>query len=515
MWTVSAIGGTVRELRQNIALAIPSFDGSQIAFRPKDRPDEIWLAGASGENPRKIAGVENGYSRLDVQWAPDGRTLGYIKRATGPVSGPRSAASAEPVNAAIEIRRIADGETAVILSDPRLQRFCWARDGRIYYSRRETAPNDQSVNIWELRTDVVSGKPLGPPRRVTNWLGYTFDGVPTISADGSRLAFSRGQWSSDIWWGALDTNGTRLTDVRRLTLDERYDWPGGWTRDGGTVLFYSDRNGRFELFRQDLHARAAEPIPAGSGETRAPQVSPDGAWVLYLSWPQLSPEDALEYVEAAGQGNNPRNVARTGRLMRLPISGGAPETVFDVTGHPGRPRLEAPSVSAGLPAFRCAHVPGMSCVLIERQKNEAVFTAFDPVHGRTGEIARLDLAPADSIIWDLSPDGSTIVAGTAGNAGGARMRFLSLRGADARVMTVKGFLRANSVAWAADGQSLFATAHSVKGGSLLHVNPSGDAQVLRTSSKWVDRPIASPDGRHLLFADSNAPNNLWVLENFR
>jgi hypothetical protein len=396
-----------------------------------------------------------------------------------------------------------------------LQFFCWARNGRIYYSRREAAANDQSSNIWELRTDVSSGKPLGRPRRITNWLGYTFDGVPTISVDGNRLAFSRGQWSSDVWWGALDQNGARLTDVRRLTLDERYDWPGGWTRDGEAVLFYSNRNSKYELFRQGLHEPAAEPINAGSDETRAPQVSPDGAWVLYLSWPRLSTKGALEYVEPEGQPPNQRNAGRTGRLMRLPVSGGPSETVFEVTGHPGRPIVESPSVSAGLPAFRCPRLPAAPCVLAERQGNEAVFTAFDPVHGRTGEVARVDLAPADSIYWDLSPDGSTLVAGKAGNQGAARMRLLPLRGAGGHEITLKGFSRCDSVAWSADGKTLFAAAHSVMGGSLLHVTASGDSQVLRTSSKWVDRPIPSPDGRHLLFADSNAPNNLWVLENFR
>jgi sugar lactone lactonase YvrE len=244
-------------------------------------------------------------------------------------------------------------------------------------------------------------------------------------------------------------------------------------------------------------------------------MSPDGAWVLYLSWPRLSTKDALEYVDPDGQALNPRNAGRTGRLMRLPVSGGPSETMFEVTGHPGRPIIESPSVSAGLPAFRCHRLPAASCVLAERQDNEAVFTAFDPVHGRTGQVARVDLAPADSIFWDLSPDGSTIVAGKAGNRGAARMRLLPLRGGGGREITLKGFSRCDSVAWSADGKTFFATAHSVKGGSLLHVTASGDAQVLRTSSKWVDRPIPSPDGHHLLFADSNAPNNLWVLENFR
>ncbi len=42
-----------------------------------------------------------------------------------------------------------------------------------------------------------------------------------------------------------------LNAPRRLTVDDRIDWPGGWTRDSKAIFFYSDRLGTLDLFKQD------------------------------------------------------------------------------------------------------------------------------------------------------------------------------------------------------------------------------------------------------------------------
>jgi Tol biopolymer transport system component len=52
---------------------------------------------------------------------------------------------------------------------------------------------------------------------------------------------------NSIFIGNFDSSSPSLTDIRRLTLDERTSYPHAWTADGRAVIFESDRNGNFDL----------------------------------------------------------------------------------------------------------------------------------------------------------------------------------------------------------------------------------------------------------------------------
>ena len=52
------------------------------------------------------------------------------------------------------------------------------------------------------------------------------------------------------------------------------------------MFLYSDRNGNFDIYKQGVNERNAEPIVTGPEEKWAPQISPDGKWVLYMQWPR-------------------------------------------------------------------------------------------------------------------------------------------------------------------------------------------------------------------------------------
>jgi len=88
-------------------------------------------------------------------------------------------------------------------------------------------------------------------------------------------------------------------------------------------------------------------LRCGSGEQTEPRLSPDASWVLY--W---------DHVEKGGQTSAPM------RLLRVPISGGAPELVAEA--------------SRGA-MLRCAR-GRPTCVLSEFDKatGKLVFSAVDP-----------------------------------------------------------------------------------------------------------------------------------------
>ena len=416
-------------------------------------------------------------------------------------------------------------QTTVMLSDRRLKDLVWLPDGRLICVMLEPPPNQYDMNLWELRADPRSGKASGPLQRLTRWAGVTL-GELTRSADGKRLAFTNRRDQSDVYWGELEARGTRLNNVRRLTMDERIDWPGGWSRDGQSILFYSDRNGELNLFKQGVKDAVAEVVAAGPEEMRAPRLSPDGAWVLYVAWP-------------ATEGGAPAS----GRLMRLPVAGGPPQVVLEVKGYPGSartPRGRSLVTSASHIEFRCASLGSATCVLSEVDRNWLVFSTFDPLQGRKGEVTRMDLTPGAaaaalcpscpapapppgstltfdpdseaSSFWDLSPDGLQLAFGV-GDLRSARITLMHLATRQTREITVKGRANLSFLAWAADGKCLFVTSRSSRENWLHRVGLDGEARLLYQVHCRLQRPTPSPDGHYLAFSETPSNSNVWMVEN--
>jgi Tol biopolymer transport system component len=250
--------GVYRKLRDDVFGAAVSPDSSHIAFLNGAR-NEIWLMGPNAENPRRILAVQNDVWYSQVEWSSDARRIAYMKH--------RRRGS----EALLEILDLASGQPTVVLSDRRLGSFCWGRDGRILYTLAESPPNETSSNLWEIQPPSGAGRSPGSPRRLTNWAGFNLFYL-SLSADGKRLAFVRGREQSDVYVGELESDGARLKIPRRFTLDDRIDWPGGWSRDSKAILFFSDRNGNLDILRQGINDRIAEALVATQEEERRPSL---------------------------------------------------------------------------------------------------------------------------------------------------------------------------------------------------------------------------------------------------
>lgn len=488
------MGGTIRKLRDDAFGARPSPDGSHIAFM--DRGD-VWLMGADGEDAHRLFAPEKGWSFEGIAWSSDGLRLGYMKIHRG------------HDKVLIESRDLAGGQQTVVVSDPRLRNFAWAPNGHIFYARLENL-KEASANVWEVATDSSTSKFSSEPRRLTNWAGFTLLDLSATS-DGQRVAFVRKTDQSDVYLGELKASRSALTTPVRLTLDDRMDWPGAWFRDSRTLLFYSDRSGNFDIFKQGVNDRAAEEIVSGPlEEKRAPQLSPDSKWLLYLAWPNTKNDEP----------------PRSGRLMRVPASGGVPEPVLQVEGYPGSarvPRSRWLPTARGYPDFRClSFLPASarSCVLSEIKEDQLVFSGFDPLQGRKGELARVDLGPNSGYyntifdtFWDLSPDGSRIAFGGCEPHGG-HIHILDLDSHQENQLSLKDWSCLTSVGWSSDGKYLFVTNWASRGGSILHVALNGETRLLHKAiGMELERPVPSLDGRYLAYGEVTTVSNAWMIEN--
>ena len=198
------------------------------------------------------------------------------------------------------------------------QAFWWSPDGRLIYSLGEPelgpGPGSSEVfsNLWEIRVETRSGKPIGKPRRITDWAGFSFVSLHG-SGDGKRLVFSQETGETHVYVGELEAGGTRLKHApRRLTSEEHNEFAGAWTPDSKAVIFVSERSGKSDIFRQAVDQDLAEPVVTGTRANFDPRLSPDGSWILYVS--TAKGEDLFTSAPV--------------QLMRVPAAGGPSEVVL-------------------------------------------------------------------------------------------------------------------------------------------------------------------------------------------
>ena len=143
----------------------------------------------------------------------------------------------------------------------------------------------------------------------------------------------------------LKKNEIGLLLSRRVTLDERWDRHASWSGDSNAIYFSSNRKGTFDIYRQGKDELTAKEAVTGPEDEEKPQLSPDGSWLLYLSYPY--PRMPV--------GTPPRPC----RLMRMPVDGGPTQIVFNL-GQPDRPWF-----TQDTPDFRCPTQSVAPCVLSE------------------------------------------------------------------------------------------------------------------------------------------------------
>jgi Tol biopolymer transport system component len=486
IWVISVIGATLKKVRDDAFDASLSRDGSQIVFRDSVTRD-IWLMNADGGNARLFLKPEQGYHLFSPTWFSNSKRILY---------GKYRVENGE-ATVAFESRDLRGGDPVVLLSNPQVTDFCWGQNGRLIYALRERPPNEYDSNLWELRFDEETGKPKGTSRRLTDWTGFYF-GNPELTADGNRFVFLNGRAQSDVYLGELTNGGSELKAPQRRTLDERVDWPGGWAPDGKTVFLYSDRNGNFDIYKQGVNERSAEPVATGSDQKWAPQTSPDGKWLLYMQWPRAAGVAAIT----------------SGKMMRSPLAGGPAEAVMDIKGHPGIFAGGDPTNTVnGYPSFRCPSHNSTSCVLAEKGENQIVFTAFDPLQGRKSELVKLPGDP-DVTNWDLSPDGSRVVFSVFDYKAGD-VQIVPLAGGTAQKLSVLPWTELVAVAWAADGKGLFLASYSSRGTSIVRMAATGGPKLLFKQPGWdIFSLMPSPDGRYLAFGPVITTANAWTIASF-
>jgi Tol biopolymer transport system component len=482
LWKLSLLGAAPRKLIDDAGPASVSPDGTRIAF-VTSRPNpgnQLWVMGADGSNPRKIAEASppeapthSGSSIVSPAWSPNSRRIACIEHHWVHALAPLTDLSSVWT-------RDADGrDLQLILKDTVLgSALSWAPDGRILFaSHANTAGERDDEEIHSIRVDERTGKATGQPKLVTTGVG-SIGGI-TVTSDGKRLVLWRRNTQEQAFISEFDDSTLKWKTPRRLTLDANGNMATDWLSDSRTVLFVSNRNGTWTLFKQAIDETTADVLVGGHG-IYLPRLSADGSQVLYLS--QTDPADPSVPIS----------------LMRLPVTGGPPQLVLR---------------DIGLGNYQCARLPSTLCIATKFEKDEVIFFAFDPGRGIGRELLKIRGLVHD---WSLSPDGRTLADLPHGHS----IRFFSVENGVARedkTVTLNEWPIENGD-WNADGSGLLIPSITPTGMPvILEVNRAGKASVVLegAANTPFEFMIQAPDGHHgILGAIVPGDNNAWMIDNF-
>jgi Tol biopolymer transport system component len=476
LWEVSALGGNARKVTDEGFEPAISPNGKQVAFvAGSPLHQRIWLAGIFGDSPRQILG-EDGDLFGNLSWSADGRKIAYSTAKYGYGYGVKGTIAIADLGSVPSAGRVP--RTSVVLSVFGLDGpMVWAQDGRLIYTLEELRPRQEDSNLWSVRLNDQL-KPDGAPVRLTNDQGAVF-GV-TASGDGKRIAYTKGVPQPDVYVARLAPSG-QMQEPQRLTLDDRQDMPYDWTTDNKSVIFVSNRTGTFTIYRQSIDQTVPELLVSSNQQLILPRLSPDGKHILYLVYPNWG--DANYEVP----------------LMIAPLAGGAAREI---------------TRAKWISNHQCARAPATVCVYSVTTDAGLTFYRFDPTHGPGTQILQLKDDVVGLYNWSLSPDGTTlaIAKGKWGDEE-PRIHLVSLQGARDRWIPIKGWPGINSLDWAADNKSLWASAHDDKENALLRIDLQGNARpVWRPKNVNVSWAIPSRDGKLVALHVHSSSANVWMLE---
>jgi DNA-binding winged helix-turn-helix (wHTH) protein/Tol biopolymer transport system component len=462
LWSISVFGGAPRQLADDASGASLSPDGSYIAFQRLDYGKEEWVMRSDGTDPVKIASDQSSWAGWP-SWSPDGKHIAYV----------RMSATYNARTAAIEVNDWRKANAVTLLSDSQLgPSIYWHPNGQLIYTLADEG-NQQGASLWMMSPDK-SGKPANSPKRVTRGLGW----ISALhgTSDGKVLTFLRENTVSSVYVGALALDSAHLLTNRRLTLDENQDLPFAWTPDGRSILFNSNRNGIWQIFKQAVDQPLAESLMSSSEQLSQPRVTPDGSEILYISTPK-----------------SPTNGAPSS-IFAIPISGGTPRLILR---------------DDQIWNVQCARLSSGFCLYgIVKGENHETYR-FDLKTGKNSSPPQVD-PPCN---WSLSPDASRRALICDNPKGTIRLR--STITGQTQELKVKGWDELDSLEWAVDGKSLFVTWSRGSETALLNVRLDGSVSVLlQAANLGILGAIPSPDGHSVAIAANGTSRNVWQIDNF-
>ncbi len=264
---------TASTARRIFSSAIWSPDGRHIAIA---YGGSLTIVPADGVGERRRV-ANSPYELHSCDWSGDGRWIACV---SGNWSFPGPEGYFGNISpSALLLIPAAGGPLVELMPRTAVHRSpVWSADGRqLYFVSNRQGPSDiYSTEVTE------PGAVHGDPIRVTTGLGvYSI----AFSKSGGQLAYAAYSSRANIWSVPLASDGpVSLASGRAVTSGNQTIEAMRVTRDGRWLLYDSNVNGHFDIFRLALADGRIERLTTDPGDEFAPDLSADGQALAYHSW---------------------------------------------------------------------------------------------------------------------------------------------------------------------------------------------------------------------------------------
>ncbi len=245
----------------------PAFspDGTRVAFvwiSEDRRSRRIYIKKVGGEEVKPL--TEDRNEQFSPAWSPDGKRVAYLS-ITKDGLGLYTA----------EVGGMETPRRVLIPQEPshwEQGALSWSPDGRslIYPDHAGTSPNS-SIFLLDLAT--LHTRPITTPPA-----GWEGDLTPAYSPDGRWIAFTRATETAvrDIYFMSVADGKVQQLTRDRMNIDSL-----AWSPDSLSIIFSSNRGGKYGLWTVNLRDRKVNRLPVGTEDAYQPATGPKAGQLAY------------------------------------------------------------------------------------------------------------------------------------------------------------------------------------------------------------------------------------------
>ena len=267
----------------------PAFspDGEAIAFiriAEDASSRRIWIKRIGGESVHELTRDDD--EQFSPAWSPDGHRIAYLAHSRAGLGlFVADAAGTAPARRVFIPQEPSHWEQGAL---------SWSPDGKslIFPDHAGTAPNSSifRLDLDSLRVQSLTSPPAG-------WEG---DLNPAYSPDGARIAFTRASETAvrDIYWISVADGSLHPLTHDRMNIDSL-----AWSRDGASIVFSSNRGGKYSLWRVALNGGGPERLPVGTEDAYQPAVGSKPGELAYTQGSAIWSIDRLTSAAGSAPGS--------------------------------------------------------------------------------------------------------------------------------------------------------------------------------------------------------------------